>query len=247
MITAVVTVDEEGQKPGDEIMRKRITSLCICAALCLIIGIAFTACGGTTKTRDDMTPSETVSTFLEVFKTQDEDTLKQVYAGEASDLLSNYEDGALGEDIPKEILDGMLAKWYDFDYKVNGETIADDGKTATVDVTITTYDMTQVFNNFYQEIMSRALDQFSGNANNVSEDQYMKMAYEILQEEIDKATDKTYVGDASLGLTQTDGRWVVDKIDEDSNKEFLNVITGGMMDVLTDVVDTLGADEESDD
>ena len=227
-------------------MRKRITSLCICAALCLIVGVALSACGGS-KTGGDMTPSETVSTFLDAFKNQDEATMKEVYAGKSNDFLSAYEDGALDEDTPKELLDSMMAKWYDFDYKVNGETIADDGKTATVGVTITTYDMTQVFNNFYQEFMGRALDQFSGNANNVSEDQYMKMAYEILQEEIDKATDKTYEGDATLALTQTGGRWVVDKIDKDNNKEFLNVITGGMMDVLTDVVDTLGAGEETDD
>ena len=75
----------------------------------------------------------------------------------------------------------------------------------------------------------------------------MDMAYEILQEEIDKATDKTYEGDATLALTKSGDKWVVDKIDEENNQAFLNVITGGLMDVLTDVVDTLGAGEETDD
>ena len=223
-------------------MKKRITSLCICAALCVIIGIAFTACGGS-KTSDEMTPSETVSAFLDAFKNEDEATLKQVYAGEANDFLSAYEDGALDKDIPKELLDSLMAKWYDFDYKVNGETIAEDGKTATVDVTITTYDMTAVFNNFYTEFMNRALEQYSGNSNDVSEEEYTKMAYEVLQEEIDKATKKNYEGDATLSLTKTDGKWLVDKIDE-NNEEFLNVITGGLMDVLNDIVNTLDSEED---
>lgn len=225
-------------------MKKRITSLCICAALCVIIGIAFTACGGSnSKTSDEMTPSETVSAFLDAFKNEDEATLKQVYAGEANDFLSAYEDGALDKDIPKELLDSLMAKWYDFDYKVNGETIAEDGKTATVDVTITTYDMTAVFNNFYTEFMNRAMEQYSDNSNDVSKEEYTKMAYEVLQEEIDKATEKNYEGDATLSLTKTDGKWVVDKIDE-NNKEFLNVITGGLMDVLNDIVNTLDSEED---
>ena len=225
-------------------MKKRLTSLCICAALCVIIGVAFTACGGS-KTSDEMTPSETVSAFLDAFKNEDEATLKQVYAGEANDFLSAYEDGALDKDIPKELLDSLMAKWYDFDYKVNGETIAEDGKTATVDVTITTYDMTAVFNNFYTEFMNRALEQYSGNSNNVPKEEYTKMAYEVLQEEIDKATEKNYEGDATLSLTKTDGKWIVDKIDE-NNEEFLNVITGGLMDVLNDIVNTMSVDEGSD-
>ena len=219
-------------------MKNRVTRFCICAALCVIVGIAFTACGGS-KVSDDMTPSETVSTFLDAFKAQDEETMNKVYAGDGNDFMSAYEDGALDKDIPKELLDSMMAKWYDFDYKVNG-------KTATVDVTITTYDMVSVFNNFYTAFMERALDQFSGNSNNVDQEEYTKMAYEVLQEELDKATEKTYEGDATLSLTKTDGKWLVDKIDE-NNKEFLNVITGGLMEVLNDIVNTMGADEGSDD
>ncbi|MBQ9014859.1 MAG: hypothetical protein IJ109_01950 [Firmicutes bacterium] len=227
-------------------MKHRITSLCICAALCVILGIAFTACGGNeTKVSGDMTPGETVSTFLDAFKNQDEETLKQVYAGESNDFLSTYEDGALDEDIPKEILDGLLAKWFDFDYKVEGEQIAEDGKTASVDVTITTYDMTKVFNNFYQEFMSRALEQFSGSANSVTEEDYSKMAYEILQEELGGIKDKDHEGKASLTLTKSGDQWIVDEITED-NKDFLNAITGGLMDVLNDVVNTLGAGDDGE-
>ena len=51
---------------------------------------------------------------------------------------------------------------------------------------------------------------------------------------------------ATLSLTKTDGKWIVDKIDE-NNEEFLNVITGGLMDVLNDIVNTLDEDENSDD
>ena len=107
-----------------------------------------------------------------------------------------------------------------------------------MDLAITTYDMKAVFNNFYTEFMGKALEQYSGNSNNVSEEDYNKMALEILQEELSKVTEKDYTGEATLSLTKTDGRWVVDKIDE-SNNEFLNAITGGLMDVLMDVVNTM--------
>ena len=222
-------------------MKNRVTSFCICAALCVIIGIAFTACGGS-AIKDDMTPSETVSAFLDAFKAQDDETMNKVYAGEGNDFMSAYKESEGDDETTKAIKEELTAKWLDFDYKITGEKIAEDGKTATVDLAITTYDMKTVFNNFYTEFMDKALDQYSGNSNNVKEEDYNKMAMEILQQELAKATEKDYTGEASLALTQIDDRWVVDKIDE-NNDEFLNAMTGGLMDVLTDVVNARTGDD----
>ena len=220
-------------------MKNRVTSFCICAALCVIIGIAFTACGDGTAIKDDMTPSETVSAFLDAFKAQDEETMNKVYAGDGNDFVSAYKESENDDETTKALKSELMTRWLDFDYEIKGEEIAEDGKTATVDLAITTYDMKTVFNNFYTEFMGKALEQYSGNSNNVSEEDYNKMALEILQEELSKVTEKDYTGEATLSLTKTDGRWVVDKIDE-SNNEFLNAITGGLMDVLMDVVNTMG-------
>lgn len=221
------------------------TSLWMMVGLCLIIGLALTACGGA-KVSEDMTPTQTTEAFLEAFKAQDEDTLDQVYAGKGNDFLSAYEASEEEEGVAKALQDALMEKWYDFDYAVTGEEIAEDGQTATVDLTITTYDMTAVFNNFYQAFMDKALEQYTGNSTNVSEADYESMATEILQEEIGKATEKDYTGEAKLPLTKTSGRWVVDKIGAD-NEEFLNAITGGLMDVLQDIVDARSDTSDDED
>lgn len=224
---------ENGEMDINRISMQRLASLCISIGLCVVIGVAFSACGS--RVSDDMTPTETVKVFLDAFKAQDEETMNRVYAGEGNDFLSAYENREAEDALTKTMQDELMAKWYDFDYKITGETIADDGQTATVDLSITTYDMQTVFNEFYSEYMGRALEEFSGNSNNVTEDDYNKLAAEILQEKIAQATEKDYTSEASLTLTKTDERWIVDQIGED-NDDFLNAITGGLMDVLTDVV-----------
>lgn len=223
-------------------MRTRLTSVCICMALCLVIAMGFAGCGkGAGK---DLTPTQTVEVFLDAFKAQDEETMNKVYAGEGNDFMSAYESGDRDSELTRTMQDELMTKWRDFDYKVTDEKIAKDGKTAEVTISITTYNMVDVFNNFYQEYMSQALDQFSGNSNNLKPEDYEKLGAKILKEEIDKCTEKDYTSEATLPLTLTDGQWIVDKIDEE-NEDFLNAITGGMMTVLQEIVHTQGLDEES--
>ena len=224
-------------------MKIRYASLSIVMGIITIIGLGFAGCGNAGSS--DMTPTQTVETFLDAFKAQDEEAMDQVYAGDGNDFMSAYESRQSDDALTQTIQDELMTKWYDFDYQVTGETISEDGTTATVDLKITTYDMKTVFNNFYQEYMGQALEQFSGNSNNVTTEDYNRLAAEILKEEIDKATEKDYTGETSLNLTKTDGRWIVDKIG-DENRDFQNTITGGFMDVLQDVVDTQGLDEDSE-
>lgn len=214
--------------------------------MCIIVVFAFAACGGNGTASKDMTPSETVSAFLDAFKAGDNDAINQVYAGEGDDFMSAYDEGEIDDGITQEIKDALMTKWRDFDYEVTGEEISEDGKTADVSLKITTYNMTNVFNNFYQEFMNQALEQYSGNSNNVSDADYEKMAMNILKEQIDKATEKDYTGEAKLSLTKTNDQWIVDQITEDNN-DFLNAITGGLMDVLMDVVNSVSGDDGSDD
>ena len=212
---------------------KRIASLCICAA----IAIAFAGCGGKVKISEDMTPSQTPAAFLDSFKAQEWDNMEKIYAGKSEDFTKAYQTPEGDDEASNALHEAFMTKLYDFDYEIGQEKISEDGKTSTVEITTKTYDMKKVFDDFYEEYMGKALDVYTGKSSQMKDEDLEKMAEETLQEQIDQATEKTYEGKAVLNLTQTDGRWVVDKIDE-GNHEFLNAVSGGMMDVTADVITT---------
>lgn len=199
--------------------------------------LVFTACGGSVKVSEDMTPSETVTAFLDSFKNRQWENMDQLYAGDSESFAKAYEAPEDADEASKALSDAFTSKIYDFDYELGKETIAEDGETATVEITTKTYDMTEIFSNFYEEYMGQALDKYSGKSSRMKEEDLEKMAAQILQEQMDKAAEKNYEGKASLSLTKEDGRWVVDEISED-NPDFLNAISGGMMDVAADVIRT---------
>jgi len=211
-------------------MKTKVITICLALLIVTLLG----ACGKQVSITDDMTPSQTAEAFLEAFKSQDWDSLDQIYAGKGSDFEAAYGTTEDSDDATNALRDAFLSKMYEFDYKVEGETIAEDENTATVDIKTTTYNMVDVFNNFYQEYMEQALDKYTGNSSDMDQKELEEMAITILQEQLDSAK-KDYKGAASLPMTKTDGKWIVDEIDE-NNTGFLNAISGGMMDVASDIV-----------
>ena len=211
-------------------MKTKVITICLALLIVTLLG----ACGKQVSITDDMTPSQTAEAFLEAFKSQDWDSLDQIYAGKGSDFEAAYGTTEDSDDATNAQRNAFLSKMYEFDYKVEGETIAEDENTATVDIKTTTYNMVDVFNNFYQEYMEQALDKYTGNSSDMDQKELEEMAITILQEQLDSAK-KDYKGAASLPMTKTDGKWIVDEIDE-NNTGFLNAISGGMMDVASDIV-----------
>lgn len=207
----------------------------VIACLCMIVALGLSACGGSKiKISDDMSPSETVTAFLESFKAQEWDSLDQIYAGSGEDFSSAYGLTEGGDESSDALQTAFMSRLYDFDYKVGKESIAEGEETATVEITTKTYNMVDVFNAFYQEYMEKALDTYSGKSGDMKEEDLEKMAVSILQEKVE-AAEKDYEGAATITLTKTDGRWIVDKMSE-NNPDFLNAISGGMLDVASDVV-----------
>ena len=210
-------------------MKSKLISISLCMVLAFVLG----ACGNQVKVSKDMTPTETVEAFLDSFKAQEWDNMDEIYAGKSDDFRSAYGFMSQGDDTD-EVADLMVTKMLEFDYEVTNEQIAEDGKTASVDISTKAYNMTEVFNNFYQEYMDQALDTYSGDTSNMDEDALEELAMKILTEQINSA-EKNYEGEATITLTKAADQWIVDEMDE-SNSDFLNAISGGMMDVAQDVI-----------
>ena len=85
--------------------------------------------------------------------------------------------------------------------------------------------------------MEKALDTYSGKSGDMKEADLEKMAASILQEKVETA-EKDYEGTAVITLTKVDDRWIVDEMSE-ANPDFLNAISGGMLDVASDVVNSI--------
>ena len=223
-------------------MKKKLIGISISMILLFLMG----ACGNqSAEITDDMTPSQTVEAFLQSFKTQAWDNMDEIYEGKGEEFASAYGLGDDEDETSAALRDAFMSKLYDFDYKVEGEKISDDGKTATVDITTKAYNMVTVFNNFYQAFMDKALETYTNKSGKMEEADVEKMAISILQEQVD-AAEKDYEGKAAIKLTKTGDRWVVDRIDE-NNPDFLNAISGGMLDVANDVVNTLEENDAGDD
>lgn len=188
-------------------------------------------------------PSETTDSFLQALKTQDEEKMKEVYSGESLDLLEATEDS--GEDTEGEddlfnstIEDQLMPKLLDFDYEIISEQI--DGDKATVDVKFTTYRIGDAFTAFLGDYITQA---FVLAFSDASEDEIDALANSLLAAKLAELTEKTYEKTVTIPLTNIDGKWMVDSIEE--NYEVLDAITGGLYTSLTDMAEAFSDwDEE---
>ena len=97
----------------------------------------------------------------------------------------------------------------DYQTELSNEVI--DGDSATVDVTVKTYDMGNLISEYITDSISKALE-----LSLEDEDaDYESAIAEILQEKIDncKANGKTYTQTITITLHKEDGAWTVDESD----------------------------------
>ncbi len=99
-----------------------------------------------------------------------------------------------------------------------GETVEVDEDDAKVNVQITTKD---IFSEFMTQALSKALQ-----GEEMSEEAVSQMLIDIIN-----ATEKTASFDVAVEMSLEDGKWV---IDDDGNEEFINAITGGLMNVMAE-------------
>ena len=97
----------------------------------------------------------------------------------------------------------------DYQTELSNEVI--DGDSATVDVTVKTYDMGNLISEYITDSISKALELSLEDENA----DYQSAIAEILQEKIDncKANGKTYTQTITITLHKEDGAWTVDESD----------------------------------
>ena len=186
--------------------------------LIFVLAASLSACGSAP------TPKDIAEKYLAAIKAQDEEGISALSEGSYSeDELMGTVDLVLGESEEGEEEDEATKKFeekvFDFDYTIGEERI--DGENAEVDVTIKTYDFGTMLGQYAERAMSELMAAaFDG----ASQEEIDAMGKKILEEELDKLTEKSYETTVPMKLKKVEGEWKVAKMEDDS--EFMNAILG---------------------
>ena len=186
-------------------MKKK--TLLIISMLVLVM-FALTACGG-------KKPSDVV-----------EDNLKQVKTENASSSVTKlFNDSSLEQKYGKDY-EKFIKKVQDFDFKIKGEKV--DGKKATVDVEIKTYDFGNAYKETYNQVVSDAKGGKINSSTNIKD-----YVYNLMFQKLNGVKDKAYTKTVKINCTKDDkGNW---KTDINSNIDFLDAMMGGMFTAIKSV------------
>ena len=192
--------------------------------LIFVLAASLSACGSAP------TPKDIAEKYLAAIKAQDEEGISALSEGSYSeDELMGTVDSVLGESEEGEEEDEATKKFkekvFDFDYTIGEERI--DGENAEVDVTIKTYDFGTMMGQYLERAMSELMAAaFDG----ASQEEIDAMGKKILEEKLDKLTEKSYETTVPMKLKKVEGEWKVVEIEGDS--EFMNAMLGGLVDVV---------------
>ncbi len=186
--------------------------------LIFVLAASLSACGSAP------TPKDIAEKYLAAIKAQDEEGISALSEGSYSeDELMGTVDLVLGESEEGEEYDEATKKFkekvIDFDYTIGEERI--DGENAEVDVTIKTYDFGTMLGQYAERAMSELM---AAAVDGASQEEIDAMDRKILEEELDKLTEKSYETTVPMKLKKVEGEWKVAKMEDDS--EFMNAILG---------------------
>ena len=186
--------------------------------LIFVLAASLSACGSAP------TPKDIAEKYLAAIKAQDEEGISALSEGSYSeDELMGTVDLVLGESEEGEEYDEATKKFkekvIDFDYTIGEERI--DGENAEVDVTIKTYDFGTMLGQYAERAMSELM---AAAVDGASQEEIDAMGKKILEEELDKLTEKSYETTVPMKLKKVEGEWKVAKMEDDS--EFMNAILG---------------------
>jgi hypothetical protein len=172
-------------------------------------------------------PSETVSKVLALMKTDIKADFTPYFDGEFNSGAFVPESNDEESEFAKNMETRLIELYMDFDYRILGETISEDKKTATVEVEFTTHDLGTFFVGFITQFIAKAFElAFSGKG----EEELNQAGIELLESlSMDLKKDKVSIVTATL--TSVNGVWLLDG-GENANKPFFNGLTGGLVESL---------------
>nr|WP_315025071.1 DUF4878 domain-containing protein [uncultured Aminipila sp.] len=181
------------------------------------------------------TPTDVANSYLSAIKSNDTEQLTKLYAGDISTVSFQAAYDDMSDSFSKELAKNLTTKFTSFEYKISNEIIKDD--KATVDVTIKTYNLGDAFKSAISEYITEGISlAISG----TSEEEINKLLEDKLSKKINEATFD-YESTTPLSLTKTEDGWIIDEYSNDS--EFLNALTGGIIDTSNDMAESFGDSE----
>ncbi|WP_312653285.1 DUF4878 domain-containing protein [Aminipila sp.] len=181
------------------------------------------------------TPTDVANSYLSAIKSNDTEQLTKLYAGDISTVSFQAACDDMSDSFSKELAKNVTTKFTSFEYKISNEIIKDD--KATVDVTIKTYNLGDAFKSAISEYITEGISlAISG----TSEEEINKLLEDKLSKKISEATFD-YESTVPLSLTKTKDGWIIDEYSDDS--EFLNALTGGIIDTSKDMAESFGDSE----
>lgn len=207
------------------------------AVLCALC-IGLVGCGGPS-------PTDVTKQAIEAVKAQDTDALAKVYAGDAANIstdmfASTPESEELADssdltDDQQQVVKDFYSKLLDFDYTVSDEQI--DGDSATVKVTVNTYNFGNALNKVFQDAVSTAFMYMFSTDQDAAQKATTQAMIDSLDTQMKSLTDKDKSATATVSLEKQDGNWVVQPFDGD----FYNALTGGAYDLSNNMQKSFGS------
>lgn len=188
-----------------------------------LLSLSLSACAQKPKAEDAL------KAFLDINKTEEDADYREYFDAKV-DILET--DPTQSEDAPflneTEIQDKMTELFMGFTYEIKTTEEAKDGKSAIITVKMTTVDMATVFNSFMTDYIARAMQlAFSGG----TEEQIQALASEVMLEKLNAATlNKDHIVEVKMNYNADEKKWYIEG--GDTNKEFLDALTGGMISTL---------------
>lgn len=207
------------------------------AVLCALC-IGLMGCGGPS-------PTDVTKQAIEAVKAQDTDALAKVYAGGAANISTDmFASTSEGEELAdssdltddqQQVVKDFYSKLLDFDYTLSDEQI--DGDSATVKVTINTYNFGNALNKVFQDALSTAFMYMFSTDQDAAQNATTQAMIDSLDTQMKSLTDKDKSATATVSLEKQDGNWVVQPFDGD----FYNAMTGGAYDLSNNMQKSFGS------
>lgn len=174
--------------------------------------VGLTACSVGVK------PSKQVSAELDKIKESELSADEANVFGDNETLKDKY-----GEDYR-----AMVAKLREFDYEIKEEQLSEDGKSATVSVTITTYDFGEAYRKTNRQAAKAAKKGKIDDKTDVQD-----YVYELLLKNMNAVTEKSYSKDVNIECSRNDkGDWSTGIGD---NEALQDAIMGGYLSAVQEI------------